>query len=245
MTSSPKGYVIVINNQNFQNGKHRIGAERDGQMIKHLFIDLQFKVYMNEDKTAQEIQDILLRFSRNDELHFVDSLIVVLMSHGNYDNLEGIDSDKIKILELVRLFDRDKCPAMFGKPKMFVINACRGDEEDSSVKYGSTLPFTDRIDNDSGSEIFRQLPSNSDLLLAYSTFPGYVSYRDEEHGSWYIENLVDVFREKASAEHVMDMLTMVNRRVAERSELGLNQTPAPTTTLRYKWYLNEPQSTTR
>lgn len=244
MTSSPKGFVLIINNQYFQNGQHRRGAERDGAMLKELFTELGFEVDLKENKTAQEMLDILRDFSKYDRLHLVDSLIVVLMSHGNNDYVEGIDSNKIKTIDLVKLFDRDNCPHMVSKPKMFVINACRGDEEDSYVRLGQTLPCTDKISTDSRPESFnRQLPANSDLVLAYSTFPGYVSYRDEEDGSWFIQSLVDVFREKASEEHVMDMLTLVNSKVAEITEdkLGLSQTPAPTTTLRYKWYLNQPR----
>ena len=57
----------------------------------------------------------------------------------------------------------------------------------------------------------------------------------------FIQHLAEVFRDNATHEHVMDMLTQVNDGVAsmsEEEEVGYNQTPAPTTTLRYKWYLN-------
>jgi hypothetical protein len=56
----------------------------------------------------------------------VDSLIVVLMSHGNNEDIYGVDCDKREIMSLVKFFDRDRCPAMKHKPKMFIVNACRG-----------------------------------------------------------------------------------------------------------------------
>jgi hypothetical protein len=56
----------------------------------------------------------------------VHSLIVVLMSHGNNEYIYGVDCDKREIMSLVKFFDRDRCPAMKNKPKMFIVNACRG-----------------------------------------------------------------------------------------------------------------------
>ena len=56
----------------------------------------------------------------------MDSLIVVLMSHGNNECISGVDRDERVILRLVNLFNRDGCPAMTNKPKMFIVNACRG-----------------------------------------------------------------------------------------------------------------------
>ncbi|OPL07272.1 cell 3 death protein, partial [Mytilus galloprovincialis] len=112
---------------------------------------------------------------------------------------------------------------------------------DCNPILGSTQPCSDKTETDSGpTSLDRKQPANSDLLIAYSTFPGYVSFRDEEEGSWFIQCLEEVFRESASEEHVMDMLTQVNDKVASKSEsmMGYNQTPAPSTTLRYKWFLN-------
>ena len=56
----------------------------------------------------------------------MDSLIVVLMSHGNTECISGVDHDTREILSLVNFFNRDGCPAMIHKPKMFIVNACRG-----------------------------------------------------------------------------------------------------------------------
>ena len=41
-------------------------------------------------------------------------------------------------------------------------------------------------------------------------FLGFVSVRDEQQGSWFIQHLVEVFRDNATHEHVMDMLTQVH-----------------------------------
>ena len=133
------------------------------------------------------------------------------MSHGNNECISGVDREKREILSLVKFFDRDGCPAMMHKPKMFIVNACRGDTVDFNVRIGSTQPGFDRIHLDGGpTSLDKQIPSNSDFVIAYSTFPGYVSLRDEEKGSWFIQHLVEVFRDCATHEHVMDMLIEVH-----------------------------------
>ena len=52
MTSKPRGVVLIINNEYFSNGKHRTGAQQDGEMLTELFTDLGFDVYMKKDQTG-------------------------------------------------------------------------------------------------------------------------------------------------------------------------------------------------
>ena len=35
------------------------------------------------------------------------------------------------------------------------------------------------------------IPNESDFLVGYATVPGYVSYRNTNHGSWYISKLCE------------------------------------------------------
>lgn len=90
------------------------------------------------------------------------------------------------------------------------------DDVDCNPILRSTSPSMtcDITETDAGpTSLERKRPANSDFLIAYSTFPGYVSLRDEEEGSWFIQCLEEVFRESASEEHVIDMLTQVIRLV--------------------------------
>ncbi|MGH0167986.1 UNVERIFIED_CONTAM: hypothetical protein FKN15_060165 [Acipenser sinensis] len=52
------------------------------------------------------------------------------------------------------------------------------------------------------------LPTPSDILVSYSTFPGYVSWRDTQAGSWYVETLDNVLEEFAGYEDLLTSLTM-------------------------------------
>ncbi|MGH0158404.1 UNVERIFIED_CONTAM: hypothetical protein FKN15_035409 [Acipenser sinensis] len=52
------------------------------------------------------------------------------------------------------------------------------------------------------------LPTPSDILVLYSTFPGYVSWRDTQAGSWYVETLDNVLEEFAGYDDLLTLLTM-------------------------------------
>ena len=82
------------------------------------------------------------------------------------------------------------------------------------------------------------LPVEADYLIAYATLPGYVSWRNSEYGSWFVKAFTDTMFESAKKEHLMDILTQVNGRVAEEFQSkGRNkQMPAPVTTLRRKLF---------
>ena len=52
--------------------------------------------------------------------------------------------------------------------------------------------------------------SMSDILIGYSTLPGFVSNRDVHLGTWYIQAICEVFMEHACDTDVEDMLKMVS-----------------------------------
>ena len=55
-----------------------------------------------------------------------------------------------------------------------------------------------------------------DLYGATWTVPGYVSWRDTERGSWFMQAIVYVFQKWASQEDLLSMMTEVNRIVQDK-----------------------------
>jgi hypothetical protein len=45
--------------------------------------------------------------------------------------------------------------------------------------------------DDATTELDDDLPKDADFLIGYATVPGFVSYRHEDNGTWYIRTLVD------------------------------------------------------
>ena len=50
------------------------------------------------------------------------------------------------------------------------------------------------------SDCFR-IPDQSDILVAYSTSPGYVSFRDTLRGSWFVQVLCRVLTEESEERY--------------------------------------------
>lgn len=61
------------------------------------------------------------------------------------------------------------------------------------------------------------IPTLADLLIMYSTSDGYYSFRNPDHGSWFIQALCAELKKKRNAQQdLLSILTDVNRRVAFR-----------------------------
>ena len=62
-----------------------------------------------------------------------------------------------------------------------------------------------RIDNN-----VKVLPTEGDMLIAFSTTPGYVSWRNQQSGSWFIQSICEIFSKFASSEDICSLLTRVS-----------------------------------
>uniref|UniRef100_A0A8C5W7B8 Caspase 9 n=1 Tax=Microcebus murinus TaxID=30608 RepID=A0A8C5W7B8_MICMU len=58
------------------------------------------------------------------------------------------------------------------------------------------------------------LPTPSDIFVSYSTFPGFVSWRDTKSGSWYVETLDSIFEQWAHVEDLQSLLLRVANAVS-------------------------------
>ena len=72
----------------------------------------------------------------------------------------------------------------------------------------------DEIDAPGNNKI--TLPVEADFLYAYSTVPGYYSWRNSVQGSWFVQAIVSVFREHALTMDLLRMMTRVAAEVAKQ-----------------------------
>ncbi|XP_077551273.1 caspase-2-like [Haemaphysalis longicornis] len=127
MEKKPRGKCIIINNIAFDNRTDiREGAEHDAKAMESLFRKLHFYVTVYRDVTAEDLELLLSRAAMADEQKDADCLIVILMSHGAKGVIASKDGKTIPLSSGVyRWFNKDFCPALGGKPKLFFIQACR------------------------------------------------------------------------------------------------------------------------
>lgn len=227
---------------NFTTMKDRPGSHWDADALEKLFsIHLGFQTKRFDDLSSKSIRTRMKNLQKTDHSK-LSCMVVSILSHGENGNVYGTDGVLVPVEDITGYFSGSKCPSLVGKPKVFILQACRGKKFD----YGTRLVETDgpddaevmEEDETDGGGYAAALPDEADFILAYATTPGYVSWRNSAFGTWFIKALTDVMYEQAHEEDFLSMLTEVNRKVAEEFESrGKNkQMPAPVTMLRYKLF---------
>lgn len=246
MASVPRGYCVIINNMKFTTMKDRPGSQWDADALKELFGGyLGFHIESFNDLSSKSIRSLLKNLQNTDHSK-LDCMVVAILSHGENGQIYGTDGVLVSVEDITSYFTGTKCPTLAGKPKVFIMQACRGKRFDYGVEVVATDgPEDDEpdeevmaVDETDGGGYAAALPEEADFILAYATTPGYVSWRNSAFGTWFIKALTDVMYEQARQEDFLSILTEVNRKVAEEFESrGKNkQMPAPVTMLRYKLF---------
>ncbi|WAR14588.1 CASP2-like protein [Mya arenaria] len=191
MARIPRGKALILNVNQVVGKTERRGTDIDRDNLHHLLCQLHF------DEMVKKLQD----FSQDPGHALGDCCVVCILSHGEEGYIFGADGKKFELDAVFSLFDNTCCPDLRGKPKMFIIQACRGGALDRGVQY-----YPD--EHDGADARVRQVPSMSDMLICYPT--------QEDRGSWYVEALVQVFMKYAHCEDVCAMLNRVNLLVSKK-----------------------------
>ena len=127
----------------------------------------------------------------------------------------GVYGETISVEEIVSYFKENN--DLRGKPKLFLIHVCRAgiEDDDPWIDYKKTLCPLD----------------SPDILVAYSTIYGELSYRDIDNGSWFIQTLLKQISTHAYNKHLMDIMILVNKKIAESELSGYRQMPQQVSTL--------------
>lgn len=240
MCSSPRGYFFMINNVQFVNDimDRRIGAEVDERNLAELFKEFGYIVEKYRNEGLEDMKRKIREFAQRREHSRYDSCVVAIMSHGiarrskQDSTIISADGQLLEIEWVLEQFTNENARSLVAKPKIFFFQTCRGDSQDYGVKLTSG-----RIQTDSSSSVV--LRSMSDILIGYSTLPGFASNRDVYLGTWYIQAICEVFMEHACDTDVEDMLKMVDQKLATLiSEEGSLQTSSYENRGFRKFYFN-------
>ncbi|OCT96911.1 caspase-3 isoform X1 [Xenopus laevis] len=200
------GMCLIINNKNFHSSNMAVrnGTDVDALKLHETFTGLGYEVMVCNDQKSSDIIGRLKKISEEDHSKR-SSFVCAILSHGEEDgSICGVDVP-IHIKNLTDLFRGDRCKTLVGKPKIFFIQACRGTELDSGIETDSCSEPREEI---------QRIPVEADFLYAYSTVPGYYSWRDTMNGSWFIQSLCEMIKLYGSHLELIQILTCVNHMVA-------------------------------
>ena len=213
------GRVFIFNNRNFTNGaKVRGGSEKDVQRLWDLFEEkIHFEVEALIDKTADQLRNHIRKISKLD-FENVGCLLIVIMSHGTDGKILGTDGEEVHLSDFIDPFKT--VISLKDKPKMFFVNACRGDKMTPAHDFAKEVEM-DKDEANHDLYMASKTPLEADILLAFSTVANYFSIRDSEDGSWFIQVLCDVIEELKTERDVLGILTKVNYSVKNKE--GVNK----------------------
>ncbi|XP_067454679.1 caspase-3-like isoform X1 [Thunnus thynnus] len=208
------GTCLIINNKNFHSRtgmSTRNGTDVDAASAMETFTKLGYKVKMANDLTVKDMTNMMSSVSKEDHSKSA-SFVCVLLSHGDEGVIYGTDGlEKFEVL--TKHFKGDACKSLVGKPKLFFIQACRGSELD-----GGAMVETDSVEE----QKIERIPVEADFLYAYSTAPGYYSWRNTLNGSWFMQALCEMLLCHSGELELMQIMTRVNRKVALNFESSSN-----------------------
>ena len=211
MSQGTLGCAIVIGNSHYQRGGDLPGVANDVKIMDACFKRLGYTVISEMNISADNILllcDRVLheyysrRVSSGEPL---DSVAFYFSGHGNKNIILGTDWDSCDLHQLSGKFKTNG--DLRGKPKLFFIDACRGDLE------------TMGIVKDAGSLLVGE---EADCVFAFATPENYCAVESRKGGVWTAK-LAHVLTKQYQQTELVDMLRMADTEVKQAFARLYNQ----------------------
>ncbi|XP_061575445.1 caspase a-like [Cololabis saira] len=212
-TSYRNRVALLITNITFSNASwNRNGAEVDHKNMERQLSSLGYEVVTYTNLTGEEINKAFIRFAKHEKLSKTDSVVVVVMSHGKLGVVLGVnhsdmDCDGFPINNIYTHLGSENCSALLDKPKIIIIQACRGG-------MGGSVFVSDDVSQPVGEQgwdedSIRSVHKEKDFISLLSCTPDTVSYRHREQGSLLIQYFVDQCNSSANQDHIQELFRKV------------------------------------
>ncbi|XP_026514306.1 caspase-1-like [Terrapene carolina triunguis] len=200
--------ALIICNVEFEHLRRRDGADVDVNGMKRLLEGLGYKVETHCNLNSQAMVETLKQFAARNEHRTSDSTFLVLMSHGVRAGLCGTKSqsestDILPIDTIYSTFNNKNCQALLGKPKVIIIQACRGENHgqvlvsDSAELPGGGSSLAPLPPEGLEDDASHQIHVESDFIGFHATTPDTLSWRCPKTGSVFITRLIEHLRTNA------------------------------------------------
>ncbi|XP_043974641.1 caspase a-like isoform X2 [Gambusia affinis] len=221
-TSFRNRVALLITNIKFsEKSMNRRGAEKDEENMEKLLSNLGYEVVKYTNLTGKAIDEALIDFTKHPKLKHTDSVFVVLMSHGKLGKILGVDwkkdqPDEFPINNIFKHLGSKSCPELRDKPKVIIIQACRG-EQGGSVLVNDGPNTADHVlqSEDLEADKLQFVHKEKNFISLLSCTPDTVSYRQPDYGSLLIQYIVKVFTPESYKKHIYELFRKVLQHVEE------------------------------
>ncbi|XP_076869383.1 caspase a [Brachyhypopomus gauderio] len=208
-----KRLALLINNVEFDDRRlKRNGAQRDDENMEKLLTALGYDVVKYTNLSGNEMDEKLKEFARREEHAESDSTFVVIMSHGKRDAILGVHygqgntTDVLPVDNIYVHLNTKNCPSLHNKPKVILIQACRGGEDGGVWVSDSEEAVSDFESDDV------LVHKEKDFVSLLSCTPDTKAYRHKQMGAFFIRYIVEVFNNNAHKDHIEELFRQVMMR---------------------------------
>uniref|UniRef100_A0A8C5YL84 Caspase-1 n=1 Tax=Marmota marmota marmota TaxID=9994 RepID=A0A8C5YL84_MARMA len=200
--------ALIICNTEFDSLPRRNGSEYDIQGMQRLLEDLGYTVVVERNLTARV--RVLRDFAARLEHKSSDSTFLVFMSHGIFDAICGIThgdetQDVLPYDSIFQIFNNQNCSHLKDKPKVIIIQACRG----GKLQWGS-VDSSSRFSENPMHDGVHKAHVEKDFVAFCSSTPHNLSWR-KKNGSIFITELINNIQEHSWYCHLTEIFMMVQR----------------------------------
>lgn len=209
--------ALIICNREFDHLQPRQGAELDITGMEELLVGLGYCVIVEKNLTAKEMESVLVAFAARPEHRTSDSTFLVFMSHGLLDRLCGTlhsdeNPDVLHYDTIFRIFNNRNCLSLKDKPKVIIVQACRGENRGELWVSDSPAPLMDSSSQSAETledDAVSKAHVEKDFIAFCSSTPHNISWRDPSRGSLFIVQLIRCFQQYSCRLHLEEVFRKV------------------------------------
>ncbi|KAL8173803.1 UNVERIFIED_CONTAM: hypothetical protein K2H54_026220 [Gekko kuhli] len=227
MADQRKNRALLIVNYDFYRSPNRLparpGAVKEADRLFKALSDCNYAVQLHYDLTAEEIQELYekglvvaaeqfdaaqVTWAQHDQQQLLDHLVKVRMRfHGEEGVIVDCEGQPVELTQIFEALSPPRSHKLAGKPKIFFIQACRGEEIDPGVwlQTDSGEPQTDCFSH------YLSIPENTAVMFACS--PGYAAFINRWE-SMFLKALLELLEGENRQLELTRLMTWINWRVA-------------------------------
>uniref|UniRef100_A0A6P4F9W2 Uncharacterized protein LOC108049260 n=1 Tax=Drosophila rhopaloa TaxID=1041015 RepID=A0A6P4F9W2_DRORH len=188
--------VYIFNHEIFKNTvKNRSGSSKDVDALRSTFENLNCEVHEVPNPTLAMIQGTFKKLEV-ENLKLRSAVVIAILSHGNRNELIEACDDTNYYLDDDVLFPLLRNDTLRGKPKILIVQACKGILEADSNRISC---------------------NPRDFIICYGTTEGFEAYRHPFFGSPFIQTLCQHMDKDGKTKDFQKIMQAVNQSVTEEA----------------------------